>query len=446
MPQMAARIWIEYENILKREKAVDFDDLLAKTASLLKKNTEVREHYQNIWKYVHIDEYQDTNKVQYTIAKLLSEKYKNIAVVGDIDQNIYSWRGADIKNILKFEEDYPNAKVILLEENYRSTQTILSVANAIIAKNVHRKEKNLFTKNAEGEKVGLYNAYDEADEANFIGNTARQLIKNGVSPSEIAVLYRANFQSRVLEEAFLTRDIPYQMLGVRFFERKEIKDVLSYLKAALNPDSMSDMKRIINVPARGIGKVTVLKIFEGNESGLPQATAIKINNFRAILKRIEEKTKGNQPSEIIKYIIKESGIEDMYRTGKEEDEEKLENVRELVTLAKRYDGIKNDGENNEGIEELLKDAALASDQDSLIKEQSAVKLMTVHASKGLEFDYVFISGLEEGLFPHEKLGESSISPRKAKKNEGFSTWPLPAPERSFTSLTHQYVPSSDRPK
>ncbi len=251
MPNIIARVWRNYEVILHKEKACDFDDLLLKTAKLLSRNPEVRFHYQNKWKFVHIDEYQDTNKVQYTISKLLTEKSRNICVVGDIDQMIYSWRGADITNILNFEKDYPDAKVVLLEENYRSTQTILQAANTIIKKNKQRREKNLFTKNVGGEKISLFAGYDEEDEAYFIAEKAAELIQSGVPASEIAVLYRANFQSRVLEEAFLSKNVAYQVLGVRFFERKEVKDVLAYLRAAMSDSETGDLKRIINTPPRG---------------------------------------------------------------------------------------------------------------------------------------------------------------------------------------------------
>ncbi|MCC2631140.1 MAG: ATP-dependent helicase PcrA, helicase / ATP-dependent helicase PcrA, partial [Candidatus Paceibacter sp.] len=413
--RIVADIWRRYEAALRREKALDFDDLLLKTVLLLRNNKEVLEHYQNIWKYIHVDEYQDTNKVQYSISKLLAKKERNICVVGDIDQMIYSWRGADIQNILDFEKDYPDAKVVLLEQNYRSTQTILTAANRVIVKNKNRREKNLFTKNGEGERIGVFGGYDEADEAEFIAEKSGELIRQGVDPKEIAVLYRANFQSRVLEEAFLRNSVAYQVLGVRFFERKEVKDILSYLRAALNPDSMADMKRVINVPARGIGKVTILKIFSGQRDTLPASTKKKVDEFFTILGAIKIKAETEKPSEIIKYIIKVSGIEQsLKQANTEEDQERLENIKELVTLATKYDeenfpptpSYKQEGENaNPGVESLLADAALATDQDSLEKSQNAVKLMTIHAAKGLEFDYVFISGLEENLFPHQRMGD-----------------------------------------
>ena len=396
---LVSQIWNLYEKKLAAEKALDFDDLLLKTYKLLKSNPEVREKYQNIWKYIHIDEYQDTNKVQYMTVKLLAEKHKNLCVVGDIDQNIYSWRGADIKNIMNFEKDYPGALIVLLEENYRSTQNILAVANGIIKKNTNRVEKNLFTKNAEGEKVSLYAGYNEIEEAQYIGSKAKELIASGVSARDIAVLYRANFQSRALEDAFLTKSVPYQVLGTKFFERKEVKDIISFARAGLNPDSMTDIKRIINVPARGIGKVTILKIFAGQKDDLPAATRIKVNQFYNLLAEIGKLAQEKKPSEVIKFIIKESGIEKELKDGNDEDKERLENMRELATLAIKYDHLPL----GEGVEKLIEEAALVSDQDSLEKNENAVKLMTVHASKGLEFDYVFITGLEEDLFPHQRL-------------------------------------------
>jgi len=397
--ELIGQIWSAYEKKLREEKALDFDDLLLKTYKLLKNKPEILQKYQQIWPYIHVDEYQDTNQVQYMITKLLAEKNRNICVVGDIDQNIYSWRGADIKNILNFEKDYPEAKIVLLEENYRSTQNILAVANAVIKINTNRVEKNLFTKNAEGEKLTMYTGFNENEEAHFIANKSKELIESGIEARNIAVLYRANFQSRAIEEAFLTKSVPYQVLGTKFFERKEVKDVVSFLRAGLNPESLTDIKRIINVPARGIGKVTILKIFSDERNGLPATMKIKINQFFNLLKEIGKVALEKRPSEVIQYIIKESGIENELQNGNDEDKERLENMRELATLAIKYDYLPI----GEGIEKLIEEAALATDQDSLEKNENAVKLMTVHASKGLEFDYVFITGLEEGLFPHERM-------------------------------------------
>jgi DNA helicase-2/ATP-dependent DNA helicase PcrA len=397
MSDIIQSVWEKYEKALEREKAVDFDDLLLKTARLLRTNTEVREHYQKTWSYIHVDEYQDTNKVQYSIMKSLAGEKKNICVVGDVDQNIYSWRGADIKNILNFEKDFAGATTIMLEENYRSTQTILSVANHVIKKNKNRFEKNLFTKKGAGELITVFEAFDENDEARFVADKATDLIEKGISPQEIAVLYRANFQSRALEEAFLAKSVPYQVLGVKFFERKEVRDVLAYIRASLNPDSLSDLKRIVNVPPRGIGKVTIAKIFGGQESDLSSAHKEKWQNFKDLLVRIKNVTQTQKTSDAVKYVIKQSGMEEHFSSGTGEDEERLENIRELATLASKYD-IMPPGE---GIEKLLEESALHSDQDEMKEEQNAVRLMTVHASKGLEFDYIFIVGLEQDLFPHK---------------------------------------------
>ena len=405
------QLWPEYEKILKRESALDFDDLLLKTMNLLRDHPDVRSYYQNIWRYIHIDEYQDTNHVQYKISKMLVGDDKNICVVGDIDQNIYSWRGADIKIILDFEKDYPKAQVITLEENYRSTKNILEAANTVIEKNKIRRKKNLFTGNAPGDKIGLCQGFDETSEAEFVATKTEELMKQGVPAAEIAVLYRANFQSRVLEEAFMNHGIPYQMLGTRFFERKEVKDIVSYLRAALNPDSLSDLKRIINVPARGMGKTTVLKIFSGQEESLPGTMKIKLANFRNILSEIAKVSRTEKPSETISFIIKSSGLEQEWKDGGEEGAARLENAYELSNFASRYDHLSPE----EGILNFLSDAALQSDQDEMRDEDKAVRLMTVHASKGLEFDVVFIVGLEDGLFPHQKVSEAHVSPEEKEE-------------------------------
>ena len=435
--KIVAQVWDLYEKKKMKENSLDFDDLLLKSVKLLKENPEIRKIYQEKWEYIHIDEYQDTNEVQYLMSKLLSENNQNICVVGDADQNIYSWRGANIKNILSFEKDYPDVKIILLEENYRSTKNILEAANIVIKKNKYRPDKNLFTKNKNGEKIGLYEALDETDEADFVATKILEIVDGFASEgqnvlertlgrsdgdgqrkfsaenfrgesknilSETAILYRANFQSRALEEAMLRYNIPYQVLGIKFFERREIKDTLAYLRSALNPQSLSDIKRIINFPARGIGKVTLAKLFAGDTENLPIKVKIKIDNFYKTLEAIKEKTKSSKISEVIKFTVKKSGIQDYLSNGTEEDIERLENIKELVTFALKYDNL----EDRTGVERLLEDAALASDQDSIMinqektvekKETNAVKLMTVHASKGLEFKYIFITGLEDGLFP-----------------------------------------------
>lgn len=413
---VTTRVWTKYEDTLKREGAVDFDDLLLKTALLLRDFKEVREFYSAQWKYVHIDEYQDTNKVQYIISKLLSEKSRNICVVGDVDQNIYAWRGADIKNIMDFEKDYPEARTILLEENYRSTETILNAANSVIKKNTNRLEKNLFTKKGMGEKIALFEAYDEVDEAHFIASTVKEIGNSGVEWNDISVLYRANFQSRVLEDAFFTHEIPYQILGTKFFERKEIKDLLSYLRLSLNPDSLGDLRRIINSPPRGLGKVSLLAILADKIDKLTPKARATFASFNKTMAEISLLTKTLVPSECLKSVIKVSGMEEYYKqSGTADDEERLENLFELVALTRKYDFM----DPEEGISKLLEDAALSSDQDDIKDDKNAVKLMTVHASKGLEFEHVFIGGLEENLFPHRRMGEDASKDKDEEERRLF---------------------------
>jgi DNA helicase-2/ATP-dependent DNA helicase PcrA len=479
--KVVAEVWSLYETKKAKENSLDFDDLLIKSVKLLKENEGIRKIYQERWDYIHIDEYQDTNEVQYLMSYILSENNKNICVVGDADQNIYSWRGANLKNILNFEKDFKGAKIIMLEENYRSTKNILEAANVVIKKNKFRPDKNLFTKKEQGEKIGLYEAIDETDEADFVATkvleildssissnfsslrpsqstewdprdrkTERNSTKEGqkiygietISPenilSEIAILYRANFQSRVLEEAMLRYNIPYQVLGVKFFERKEIKDTLAYLRAALNKESLSDIKRIINFPRRGIGKVTLSKIFSKNTEDIPIKTKVKIDNFYKILEGLEEIIKTKKASEVIKFTVKNSGIEEELRNGGEEEIEKLENIKELATLALKYDNL----ENGAGIEKLLEDASLASDQDSIMFNQekkenkNAVKLMTVHASKGLEFKYVFIVGLEDGLFPNNRGGDTKTNEDSEEERRLFYVALTRAKEKLFLSFAN----------
>ncbi|MCE9549385.1 UvrD-helicase domain-containing protein [Candidatus Nomurabacteria bacterium] len=468
--ELVANVWKIYEDKKAKENSLDFDDLLLKTVNLLKDNEQIRKIYQEKWEYIHIDEYQDTNEVQYLMSKLLAENNRNIAVVGDADQNIYSWRGANLKNILSFEKDYPNSKIVLLEENYRSTKNILEAANEIIKKNKYRPDKNLFTENETGEKISIYEALDEADEADFVATKILELMdrredtpertlgmsdddgqrkfsvenfrgESGSILSEIAVLYRANFQSRALEEAMLRYNIPYQVLGVKFFERKEIKDTLAYLRAALNKENSSDIKRIINFPKRGIGKATLEKIFGNEIESLPAKTRIKINNFYKILEDIKEKIQSETASQVIKFVVKNSGIEEELLNGTDEDVERLQNIKELATLALKYDNLPN----GLGIEKLLEDAALASDQDSLIlndrekvekSKKNGIKLMTVHASKGLEFKYVFIVGLEDGLFPNRRDGEIKNKEDAEEERRLFYVALTRAKEKLFLSFAN----------
>jgi len=472
--RIVAQVWPIYERKKDKENGLDFDDLLLKATKLLKEKPEVRSEYQRRWQYIHIDEYQDTNEVQYLMSRLLTGPDNNICVVGDADQNIYSWRGANLKNILSFEKDYSEAKVILLEENYRSTGNILDAANTIIEKNKFRPRKNLFTRKKSGEKISLYSALDEADEADFVATKVLNILDSlegredvlekrlgsatararGIFQqknirafrenifSDIAVLYRANFQSRALEEAMLNYNIPYQVLGVKFFERKEIKDTLSYLRAALNPESLSDIKRIINFPRRGIGKATLAKVFANDLEGLPGGVKLKVGAFYKLLEEIKRKIETEKASEVIKFVIKSSGIEqelsdEPARHASQgdaggDDQNRLENIKELVTLAVKYDGLQN------GVEKLIEDATLASEQDSLEEKQEkqGVKLMTVHAAKGLEFKYVFVTGLEQGLFPHSRSHERETPEDREEERRLFYVALTRAKEKLFLSFAN----------
>lgn len=406
--EIIANVWEEYSRELRRQGAVDFDDLIILPRDLLRDNIEVRKLYQNRYKYIQVDEYQDTNNIQYELIRLMVGDNMNICAVGDMDQNIYSWRGANLKNIRRFEQDYNGAKVILLEENYRSTGNILNLANRSIEKNKARTKKNLFTQAGNGELIELCPAWDEVSEADYIATRIEELMESGTNPDDIAILYRANFQSRVLEEALLKHNIQYQLLGTRFYERKEIKDMLSYLRVAINRNSLVDLRRVFEFPKRGIGPATIVKVLARED--LSPIIIKKINPTYELLDKIIELLETESLSAVLNYIIIESGAEKALRDDGEDGLERLANIYELVNISMRYD----DKPGSEAIIQFLEDTGLQSDQDNLIehkapdlKEKHGVRLMTVHASKGLEFDYVFISGLEQDLFPHIDLGNKN---------------------------------------
>ncbi len=393
-------VWKEYEMLKQEERAFDFDDLIFKTYFLLKENRDILSFYQKRWKHILIDEYQDTNYLQYKIIKLLATKDQYIFAVGDGDQNIYSWRGADMRNILNFEKDFPGAEMILLEENYRSTKNILDASHAIISKNKARIEKTLRSQKEAGEKIIFYEAFSAQQEAAWITKKIQEYQKQGVKLRDIAVLFRTNFQSRILEEAFLRAGIPYTILGVKFFSRKEIKDLLAYLRASLESSSLSDLKRIMNEPKRGIGKVSLVKIFAGKTDEMSPKAKLAYQKFQEILADIRKEIEKERthPSRIIQYIIERSGFKEVLQKGSTDDLERLENMYELVSYAQKYDGVED------ALEKFLEEVALLSDQDTLVNDASKekVRLMTIHASKGLEFSHVFLSGLEQGLFPVER--------------------------------------------
>lgn len=408
-PRTLKTMWDKYEEYLKKQGALDFDDLVLKTVLLLKKDKEARDYYQNFWQYILIDEYQDTNKSQYELSRILADKHKNICVIGDIDQAIYGWRGADFRNIINFERDFPGHVSVVFEENYRSSKNILEAAASVIEKNKMRKPKKLLATKERGAEISLFEAMNEEEEAEFVAHKIKELLKNGSAPSEIAVLYRANFQSRIIEEACLKHGIPYQVLGVQFYGRKEIKDILAYIRASLNPQNLIDIKRIINVPARGIGKTTILNFFANKE--LPGEARKKVKIFLNLLDETKEEIKKSKPSDVIRFILKESGYQEHLENGGSDDLERLENIKELASIASRYDGFNPP----EGMEKMITDVSLLGEQDSFDKKQKSARLMTAHAAKGLEFENVFIVGLEEGLFPHAGFGDDRPDKREEER-------------------------------
>lgn len=408
--EIALEVYRKYEKSLKINNAVDFDDLLILPLKLFNNNPGVLQKYQEKYKYVFIDEYQDTNEPQYILSKMISAKYKNITVVGDADQAIFTWRGANYKNILNFEKDYKDAKVVLLEENYRSTKTILNAANNVIKNNKVRKEKNLWTQNEEGSNITYYKAFDEKDESNYVVNEIKKLIEKGVNPKDICVLYRANAQSRTVEEAFLTSNISYNIVGsYAFYNRKEIKDLIAYLKLIYNNKDDVSLLRVINYPKRGIGnkvienlaiKSNVLdkSLYEVIDSG-------KELEFKNMIEEIKKEESHLTLTELIDMVLDKSGMKKSLEDEKSiEADIRLENLEEFKSIAKAM-------EINEGIvslEELLDKLALVSDvSEQKNDNEDKVTLMTMHAVKGLEYDYVFVVGVEEGLFPHSNSLESN---------------------------------------
>lgn len=427
--QTVAQAWEGYERALADAASLDFDDLLARTLRLLRESPRTLALLQHRFRYLIVDEYQDTSAVQYEIVKLLAGGERNVCAVGDLDQCIYTWRQAELENLLSFEREFPGTKVVRLERNYRSTRTIVAAANAVIEKNANRIPKTLASERETGEPITVYGALDERHEAWFVAEQAAALMANGVGAGNIAVLYRENAQSRAIEEAFLHAGLPYRVLGTRFFERKEVKDTLSYLRAALNPKSRGDIARIASVPPRGIGKVTLEKMFAAAD---PAAAGPKAAAFAETLKKIRHAARTLPASEAVRFCIEESGMQALYEGSEEEDAERLANIRELANLAAKYDHE----EPPSGLERLLEEAALQSEQDELDsrKETEGVTLMTVHAAKGLEFDAVFVVGLEQGLFPAERQDESR-DPEEERRL--FYVALTRAKERLFLSFAYE---------
>ena len=397
------KVYKRYQDTLLRNNSLDFDDLLIKPIELFNKYKEVLENYQELFKYVFIDEYQDTNEAQYILSKMISAKYKNICVVGDDAQSIYSWRGANFKNILNFEKDYKNAKVILLEQNYRSTKTILNAANSVIKNNINKKDKNLWTDNSLGEKIKYVRTNDEKDEASYVTREIRNLVNNGVSLDDIAVLYRTNAQSRTIEEGFLNSNIPYRIVGAfAFYSRKEIKDLLAYLKLIYNTKDDVSLMRIINYPKRKIGAKTIENLsMDAVLNGTSMFDVIssgKELEFKKLILEMKEKSEVLSLTETIDMVLDLSGIKSELESEHTlEADIRLENLNEFKSITKTFEeesGIAS-------LEDFLNEVSLVSDvNDQKNDDLPKVTLMTIHAVKGLEYKYVFVIGMEENIFPH----------------------------------------------
>ncbi|GAJ62061.1 DNA helicase PcrA [Streptococcus parauberis] len=425
--QIVARCYKAYQEELRRSEAMDFDDLIMMTLRLFDTNKDVLAYYQQRYQYIHVDEYQDTNHAQYQLVKLLASRFKNICVVGDADQSIYGWRGADMQNILDFEKDYPSAKVVLLEENYRSTKTILQAANDVIKNNQNRRDKKLWTQNADGEQIVYYRANDEHDEAVFIASTISNMCQgNEKNFKDFAVLYRTNAQSRTIEEVFLKSNIPYTMVGgTKFYSRKEIRDVISYLNIIANPSDNISFERIVNEPKRGVGPGTMekLRLFAfQNEMSLMDASsnllmsplkgkaAQSIMDLANLLLDFRLKLDNLTITELTEQLIDQSGYLEALRIQNTlESQARIENLEEFISVTKNFDDNQNNVEEDEsGLDRLgrfLNDLALIADTDNGDADVAEVTLMTLHAAKGLEFPVVFLIGMEEGVFPLSRASE-----------------------------------------
>lgn len=425
--QIVAKCYKAYQEELRRSEAMDFDDLIMMTLRLFDKNPDVLAYYQQRYQYIHVDEYQDTNHAQYQLVKLLASRFKNICVVGDADQSIYGWRGADMQNILDFEKDYPEAKVVLLEENYRSTKKILQAANEVIKNNRNRRPKKLWTQNDEGEQIVYYRANDERDEAVFVASTIDNIVREKVKNfKDFAVLYRTNAQSRTIEEALLKSNIPYTMVGgTKFYSRKEIRDVISYLNLIANTSDNISFERVVNEPKRGVGPGTLEKLrnfaYEQNMSLLDASANIMLSpikgkaaqgvyDFANMILNLRDQLDGLSITDTVEAILDKSGYLDALSMQQTlESQSRIENIEEFMSVTKNFDETNTDGTEDEtGIDRLgrfLNDLALIADTDDGEAEAAEVTLMTLHAAKGLEFPVVFLIGMEEGVFPLSRASE-----------------------------------------
>ena len=422
--QNIAKIFEFYENTLNNNNAIDFDDMLLITVKLLEQNKEVREKYYKKFQHILVDEYQDTNQAQYQLVKALYTNLqakipetRSLCVVGDVDQSIYSWRGADFRIILNFQNDFPNAKVVKLEQNYRSTANILNAANAIIENNEERVDKVLYSQKGDGEKISLYEAQDEADEAQYIVNAIRDTSDNY---NQFAVLYRTNNQSRALEEALIAAGIPYRIYGgLKFYDRKEIKDAIAYLKLVYNPDDSQSLRRIINIPKRAIGETTLKHLQEyadendlslfgaikdvDNISTIKSGTVTKLKDFATLIEKFKEAEKKYSLPEFLGLILERSGyLKELHESNTDEDEIRIENLQELVNVANEFEPEEEDNV----LGEFLTQVSLVSDIDGMDEIANNVTLMTIHASKGLEFPIIFLAGCDEGIFPSARCSNT----------------------------------------
>jgi DNA helicase-2/ATP-dependent DNA helicase PcrA len=417
--ELVGKVYERYQAGLVAANALDFDDLILLTVRLFAEHPDVLEHYQETFRYILVDEYQDTNPLQYQLVKLLAAKYQNLFVIGDDYQSIYSWRQADIRNILSFETDYPEAAVITLDQNYRSTQIILDAATAVIGNNVNQRHKKLWTDKSSGENIALYPAESEEDEAGFVAREIKQIVRERHIPyHSFAVLYRTNAQSRSIEEAFLRESLPYKIVGgLKFYQRKEVKDVVAYVRFLANPRDVLALERIVNEPKRGIGPTTlkawtdtarareidflaIIPILK-SEGILPDRKIATIEAFMELFAHWQDSLlheTGLTLRSLLDVITRESGYLESLRDGTPEGEAREENVQELFSVAQKYDGVPI----REAMSRFLEEVALASDTDTIDQRADAIHLMTVHSAKGLEFPVVFIVGLEEGIFPHSR--------------------------------------------
>jgi len=401
--KVVKEIYEKYEKKLKSNNSVDFDDLLLLPIELFKKNPDILNDYQNLYQYILIDEYQDTNEAQYILSKLISNKYRNICAVGDNDQAIYSFRGANYRNILNFEKDYKDAEIVLLEQNYRSTQTILNAANCVIKNNQHRKDKNLWSAKEEGEKITYLRAYDEKEECLYCINEIKKLVSKGINYEDIAILYRTNAQSRTLEEGMLTHNLPYRVVGsFYFYSRKEIKDLICYLRLILNNEDEISLRRVINVPKRGIGEATINKLEvearEQNTSIFNVISKGKEQIFKELILHLTEESEQLSLTELIDLILEETGIRAEYENDKNlESELRLENLNEFKSITKTFE----ERTGSVSLADFLEEVSLIADISEHQTGDDQITLMTLHSAKGLEFDVVFIVGMEDGIFPHQ---------------------------------------------